>query len=50
MGYMLIHCAASGGHLPLVKYFNELESGMNVNTKAEVSIVRIDSLFIYIDP
>jgi len=39
MGYMPIHCAASGGSLPLVKRFIEIGLGIDVNTKANVSIV-----------
>ena len=41
MGYLPIHCAASGGYLPLVNYFVTL--GVDVNTKTEVSIVKIES-------
>ena len=44
MGYLPIHCAAVGGNLVLVKYFIEL--GMDVNTKTEVSIAKIDSFFV----
>ena len=39
MGYMPIHCAAAGGHLPLVNYFVVL--GVDLNTKTEVSIVEL---------
>jgi len=45
MKYMPIHCAASRGSLPILKYFIEL--GVDVSTKANVSIVNIDSLYIY---
>jgi len=45
MGYMPIHCAASGGYLPLVKYFIELELGVDVDTKTEVSLAKLNSLF-----
>jgi len=41
MGYMLIHCAATGGHLPLIKYLIELECGADVNSKTKVSTVKI---------
>ena len=40
MGYLPIHCAASGGNLALVKYFIELS--VDVNTKTKVSIANLD--------
>ena len=40
MGYLPIHCAASGGNLTLVKYFIEL--GVDVNAKTKVSIANLD--------
>ena len=46
MGYIPIHCVASEGSLPLVKYFIELELGVDVNTKTKVSLVKLNSLFI----
>ena len=43
MGYLPIHCAASGGSLALAKYFIEL--GVNVNITTKVSIVKLNSSF-----
>jgi len=40
MGYLPIHCAASGGNLILANYFIEL--GVDVNAKTKVSIANLD--------
>ena len=40
MGYLPIHCAASGGNLTLVKYFIDLS--VDVNAKTKVSIKNLD--------
>jgi len=42
MGYMPVHCAASGGSLALVKYF--IEFGVDVNAKTKASIIKSISL------
>jgi len=46
MGYLPIHCAASKGYLAIVKYFIKL--GVDVNTKTEVSTLKMDNFF-YVD-
>jgi len=48
MGYMPIHCAASGGSLTLVKYFIELEIGVDVNIKTKVSFVKLNNCVIHV--